>query len=136
LLDPDVPYVPTVVKPASDARIIQIDREPLHEGYVVWNFPIDLRIMGSVGAAIPVLRSEIEQLQSSSQRAQAEQRREEIAAARRAWWDEVERRARSKVSQRPMDGEWVAWTLRNVLPADAIVLEDAVTNRGWIQTHL
>jgi acetolactate synthase-1/2/3 large subunit len=35
-----------------------------------------------------------------------------------------------------MDGEWVAWCLKQVLPDQAIVVEDVITNRGWVQTHL
>ncbi|MBV9358540.1 MAG: hypothetical protein JO023_23765 [Chloroflexi bacterium] len=135
-LDPDIPYVPTVVRPAADARTIQIDREPLKEGYVVWNFPMDLRITGSVAAALPLLRQTVETLQTTVQRQRADQRRTAIAGARRRWMDEAVTRARSKGSVRPMDGEWVAWCLRQVLPDDAIVVDDAVTNRHWLQTHL
>jgi acetolactate synthase-1/2/3 large subunit len=135
-LDPDIPYVPTAVRPAPTARTIQIDREPMKERYVVWNFPMDLRITGRVAAALPLLRQTIEELQTSTQRQQASQRRAAIAAARRAWQDAAADRARGKSAVRPMDGEWVAWCLRQVLPDDAIVLDDAVTNRAWFQVHL
>jgi acetolactate synthase-1/2/3 large subunit len=136
LLDPDVPWVPRLVKPSPEARIIQIDREPLHERYVVWNYPIDLRITGRVASALPALRVAIEELQSHAQRERAAERRTAVAAERQAWLAAVEQRAASKASQRPMDGEWVSWCLKHVLPSDAIVLEDAVTNRLWVQTHL
>ncbi|MBV9545089.1 MAG: thiamine pyrophosphate-requiring protein [Chloroflexi bacterium] len=136
LLDPDVPWVPKQVKPAPDARVIQIDREPLHERYVIWNFPIDLRIAGSVAGALPVLRAQIEELQSDPQRQHAQARRETVAADRSAWLRNLEERARGKASQTPMDGEWVAWTLKNVLPAETILVEDTVTNRHAVQAHL
>lgn len=136
LLDPDVPWVPRVVTPAQDARVIQIDREPLHEGYVVWNFPIDLRITGAVAGTLPALRAQIEELQTREQRQQAVERGQAVAAERRAWYEAAVTRARGKATQRPMDAEWVAWCVRNVLPEGAIVLEDTVTNRHWVQMHL
>jgi len=135
-LDPNVPYVPNLVRPAPGAAIIQIDREPLHERYVTWNFPIDLRITASVATALPALRRAIEAAQTGEQRQAAAARRRDIAAERQAWLHDVQTRARSKAHLSPMDGEWVAWCLKQVLPDDAILLEDVVTNRPWVHSHL
>lgn len=135
-LDPNVPYVPNLVRPAAEAAIIQIDRDPLHERYVTWNFPVDLRITASSASALPALRLAVMDRQTASERTAARERRDQIAARRRAWLREAEARARAKAGAPTMDGEWVAWCLKNVLPDDAILLEDAITNRPWIRTHL
>ncbi len=74
-----------MVGPAADARTIQIDHQPLKERYVVWNFPMDLRITGSVAAALPLLRQTVETLQTAVQREQVDQGPSEVAAARRVW---------------------------------------------------
>ncbi len=135
-VDPDVPYVPNLVRPSPDAVLIQIDREPLHEGSVIWNFPISLRITGRAASALEALRDELAQTQTTAQRNAAAERRTTIQAERAAWTASVEQRARGKSTQRPMDGEWVAWCLKQVLPEEAVVVEDLVTNRAWVQTHL
>ena len=135
-VDPDVPYVPNLVRPAPDAVLIQIDREPLHEGSVIWNFPMSLRITGRAASALVALRDELEQQQNHAERQAAAERRANVEAERAAWLHTVERRARSKATQSPMDGEWVAWCLKQVLPDEAVVVEDLVTNRGWVQAHL
>lgn len=135
-LDPNVPYVPTQVKPNPDAALVQIDREPLHERYVTWNFPMDLRITARTAQALPALSEAIAEQQTAAQRQQADQRREEITAEHQALRQKAEARAQAKERQTPMDGEWVAWSLKQVLPAGAIVLEDVITNRPWVLTHL
>ncbi len=135
-VDPDVPYVPNLVRPSPEAVLMQIDREPLHEGSVIWNFPMSLRITGQAASALAALRNELEQQQTNAQRQSAAERQGNIEAERAAWLESVDRRARAKATQQPMDGEWVAWCLKQVLPDEAIVVEDLVTNRGWVQTHL
>ncbi|MBV8713499.1 MAG: thiamine pyrophosphate-requiring protein [Chloroflexi bacterium] len=135
-VDPDVPYVPNAVRPSADAVLIQIDREPLHEQSVVWNWPMALRITARAATALTSLALALEDAQTASQKQKALDRRHTIQAERKAWLQKVERRARAKAAQAPMDGEWVAWCLKQVLPDEAIVVEDVVTNRGWIQTHL
>jgi acetolactate synthase I/II/III large subunit len=135
-VDPDVPYVPNLVRPAPEAVLIQLDREPLHERSVIWNFPMTLRITGRASSSLRILSELLNDAQNTEQRRAATERRDAIEAERAAWLDRVEARARSKASQTPMDGEWVAWCLKQVLPEEAIVVEDVVTNRGWVQTHL
>jgi acetolactate synthase-1/2/3 large subunit len=135
-VDPDVPYVPNVVRPAADATLIQIDREPLHEQSVVWNWPMELRITARAATALESLADALAHAQTANRRQKAIQRCELIEGEHQAWLEHVQRRALSKASQRPMDGEWVAWCLKQVLPDEAIVVEDVVTNRGWVQTHL
>jgi acetolactate synthase-1/2/3 large subunit len=135
-LDPNVPYVPNLVRPHPEARLVQIDRDPLHEGYVTWNFPMDLRITARTALALPALREAISAQQTPAQRQEAQERREQIAAEQRAARDQAEQRARAKANASSMDGEWVAWSLKQVLPEGAIVLEDVITNRPWVHTHL
>jgi acetolactate synthase I/II/III large subunit len=135
-VDPDVPYVPNVVRPSPGAVLIQIDREPFHERSVVWNFPMTLRITARAATALSALQTALADVQSSAQKQAAQQRVDDIRKQREAWLQHVTARAQSKATQQPMDGEWVAWSLKQVLPDEAIVVEDVVTNREWVQTHL
>jgi acetolactate synthase-1/2/3 large subunit len=135
-VDPDVPYVPNMVRPSPEAVLIQLDRQPLHESSVMWNFPMTLRITARAATALGALHEALEDVQTIDQKIQAQDRARTIQAERQAWLEHVERRALGKATQRQMDGEWVAWCLKRVLPDEAIVVEDVVTNRGWVQTHL
>jgi acetolactate synthase-1/2/3 large subunit len=135
-LDPNVPYVPNLVRPHPEARLIQIDRDPLHERYVTWNFPMDLRITARTAQALPALREAISRQQTAAQREEAKHRREQITAERQANIERAQQRAKSKASAPSMDGEWLAWSLQQVLPEGAILLEDVITNRPWVHTHL
>jgi acetolactate synthase-1/2/3 large subunit len=96
-LDPNVPYVPNLVRPHSEAAVVQIDRDPLHEQYVTWNFPMDLRITARTAQALPSLRQAVAERQDGqgeqrpgprragqhrpAQRQQGHQRRRHQAAA-------------------------------------------------------
>jgi acetolactate synthase-1/2/3 large subunit len=135
-VDPDVPYVPNMVRPSPDAVLIQLDRQPLHESSVIWNFPMTLRITARAATALSALCEALDDAQTLDQKVQAQERTREIQTEREVWLEHVARRAMGKATQRPMDGEWVAWCLKQVLPDEAIVVEDVVTNRGWVQTHL
>lgn len=135
-VEPSVPYVPNVVRPAADATILLLDRDPVRESYVFWNFPADLRMTGTAATALPALCDAVAGAQTSGQAGLAAERREAVARKRQAWRAAAAARARSKAHQRPMDGEWVAWCLKRVLPEDAILVEDCITNRGWVHTHL
>ncbi|GAC1318859.1 MAG: thiamine pyrophosphate-binding protein [Chloroflexota bacterium] len=135
-LDPNVPYVPNLVRPAPDARIIQIDRDPLHQDWVTWNFPVDLRITGSTVTAVPLLRDCIAALQTDVQRGDTARRRAEIRVEKESWRAAMDSAAQSRAADNPIHPQWLAWCLKETLPADAIILEDVITNRVWARTYL
>ena len=131
-----VPYVPLEVQPASDAFLIHLERDPAHERHVTWEYPADLRIAADPTSGLRALRLAADDLVTASQRAARAERRAQIAERRKEWQRAVEARARALSSTRPIHPEWVAWCLKQVLPAEAILLEDVVTNRIWARTHL
>ncbi|MBC7293888.1 MAG: acetolactate synthase, partial [Thermoleophilia bacterium] len=106
------------------------------ERFVTWDFPADLRITADDTAALRALRLAVEDIQTSAQRKAALERRQQIVRERQQQRKEIEARARARSATKPIHPEWVAWCLKHVLPEDAIILEDAVTNRIWVRTHL
>lgn len=131
-----VPYVPLEVRPAADAALIHLERDPAHERHVIWEYPADLRIAADPAGGLRALRLAAEDLATAAQRAAIAERRTRIAEQRRRWSHMVEARARALSSARPIHPEWVAWCLKHVLPHEAVLLEDVVTNRIWARTHL
>jgi acetolactate synthase-1/2/3 large subunit len=131
-----VPYVPAEVAPAADAAIIHLERDPVHESHVVWDYPADLRITADCVSGLRALRLAVADRRTAAQTAKIAERRALIAGRRAKWSEMVESRARARSSAFPIHPEWVAWCLKQVLPADAILLEDAVTSRVWARTHL
>jgi acetolactate synthase-1/2/3 large subunit len=135
-IDTKVPYIPCQERPAATAAVIFLERDPVHENFVNWDYPADLRITADSVLGLRALRQAVDDLQSQNQRAAAQARGERVAAEQRAWRKGVEVRARSRASAFPIHPEWLMWSLKQVLPRDAIVLEDVVTNRSLARTHM
>jgi acetolactate synthase I/II/III large subunit len=131
-----VPYVPAEAGPAPGAAVVHLERDPVHQGQVAWEFPADLRITADPVSGLRALRLAAEDLSTQAQRAAVAERRIRIAEERRRWLEAVEARALSRSSTYPIHPEWVAWCLKQVIPDSAILIEDAVTGRIWARTHL
>ena len=131
-----VPYVPAQATPAADAKLIHLERDPMHETQVVWDFPADLRITADCVSGLRALRAAVADVRTAAQAEDIAERRAIIAGRRTEWRSMVESRARARSSTFPIHPEWAVWCLKQVLPENAILLEDVVTNRIWARTHL
>lgn len=135
-IDTDLLYMPGQTRLAPGATIIQIDRDPMKEDHVFWNYPIDFRLTARPALALAQLHAALNDRLTASQRERAAARRETLAAQLRRERQLAEDRARSKASSSILDGEWVTWNLGQLLPAQTIVLDESMSNRTWTRTHL
>jgi acetolactate synthase I/II/III large subunit len=102
------------------ARIIQVDADPAEIGKI---YPVQ---QGIVGDARVVLRALIDRLKASGVRQQGPPPRlERIAAAKRAWLDDLESRARA--SEGPINQWQLYQALRRVVTDDTIVVGEGGT---------
>jgi len=76
LLDVDVPWIPRQVQPAPNARIAQLDIDPLKETMALWGFPVDLPIQADSSKALIGLVEAVERHASAANRARWAERRE------------------------------------------------------------
>jgi acetolactate synthase-1/2/3 large subunit len=136
LLDVDVPWIPRAATPKQGARIAQIDIDPLKESIPLWGFPVDLPLHADTAKALPQLRLALGQLATPERRARWQARRHRISAdrpARDARVGAIRERART---QRPISAEWLAAAVADVVPDDAIVIEEVITNVETLRRHL
>lgn len=136
LLDVDVPWIPRLDAPRQDARIAQIDIDPLKESIPLWGFPVDLPVQADTAKALPQLRAVIERLATPERRARWQERRKRLAADRPGRDERSEERVRKARSARPIQVEWLAAALAEALPDDALVLEEAVTSSEAVRRRL
>jgi acetolactate synthase I/II/III large subunit len=134
LLDVEVPWVPSAAAPPDDARILQIDVDCAKVTMPLWSFPVDLALTADTRAALPLLEEELCALATPARRRAWEERRRaveaELAEARSAW-------RRRATSSEPADAPDAALAAVNrALPDDAIVIEEAVTNRLAVQRQV
>jgi acetolactate synthase-1/2/3 large subunit len=127
LLDVEVPWVPATGGPPADARVLQIDIDPAKVSMPLWSFPVELAVTADTRTALPQLEDALCALATPERRREWEARRPqveaELAGVRAGW----RRRAESSEPGDAPDAALAA--LDRALPDDAIVIEEAVTNR-------
>ncbi len=136
LVDTDVPYIPALVRPAPDAKIVQIDIDPLKQDIPLWGFPVDVPILADSAQALPELALAAKALLDDTHREHIARRR--AAAAQRHTFLEDHRRsiAEEKKGRQPIAVEWLCHCLDRVLPQDSIILNETVTNSGAVGSYI
>lgn len=120
LLDSEVPWVPAQLAPPADARVVQIDADPVKAGMPLWSYPVEIAL--TADTRVTLVRLATDEL------------REKWSARRRAAESDVAQRrreaARRAASDRPADApDAMLAALGAALPHDAVVVQEAVTNR-------
>jgi acetolactate synthase-1/2/3 large subunit len=136
LLDADVPYIPEMGKPKPGARIAQIDIDPVKQTVPLWGFPVDLPIQADTAKALPALRAAVERLATPERRASWQARRSALTAARAEREARLAESAEQASKRKPIPLEWLARAFGQMVPAEALVLEEAVTSSEVIRRHL
>jgi acetolactate synthase-1/2/3 large subunit len=100
-----------------------------------YGYQADLCLSGEIESSLEQLLGALKKKVSATDPSRR-QRAEEIAkknnAQRKAWRDE----AAALASQKPMDTRWVAHEISQVLPADAMVVEETITHRLALHRYL
>lgn len=127
LLDSEVPWVPAQAAPPEDARVVQIDVDPVKPTMPLWSYPIEVALTADTRVALPLLE------QALLCRATTELS-EKWTARRRVAEAEIARRRevahRKATSELPADAPDVMLAaLGRALPEEAILVEEPVTNR-------
>jgi acetolactate synthase-1/2/3 large subunit len=132
VLDSDVPWMPAVSRPASDANIWHIDVDPLKEQIPLWYIPAKHVFRADAANALRQLRQELEKSKSND-------RVSEARKAQRARTHEerrLELAAREKPQGQTITAEYLTACIRKHIQKDTIVLHEGVTNSKQIVDHL
>jgi len=127
LLDVEVPWVPALAAPPPEARILQIDVDCTKPSMPLWSFPVELALTADSRLALPQLEDALCGL-ATAERVQAwaarrHQVETELAEIRAGWLRQ------SGTSEPATAPDAMMRALDRALPADALLIEEAVTNR-------
>jgi acetolactate synthase-1/2/3 large subunit len=135
LLDIDVPWSPSTIKIRKEAKILQIDIDPIKSGFPLWGFPVDLSVQASSAIAIPeLLNILVHRLGESKLSTSRKARKEKIELARNKIDDSL--RARANRNEGPINVETLLSKINHVLSSETIVVSEGVTNDPLVASYI
>ncbi len=134
LLDSEVPWIPVQAAPPPDATVLQIDIDPVKATMPTWAYPVALPITASTAVALPLLAEELRLLATPARKARWRDRRDQVTG--RLAEVRAQRAALARSGEPGDAADAMLQALDRALPPDAIVLEEAVTNRGAVTRQI
>ena len=136
VLDADVPWIPTKVRPSKTAKIYHVDLDPRKEQMNLFDLEATATYHASCGLALAqILESVQPHLQSSDVRERINTRRLYIHERSQAGHNTLKRLAEPSQSGL-LSKELLFKSLRRLVPSNTIYVSDAVTNQGSLQEQL
>ena len=111
VLDQDVPYIPTQVKPKADAFVAQLDVDPVKERIPLWSFPVTMPIRADSSRALELVADYARDLLTAADRTRIEARRKELTVRHH---DRIASREAAALKVRgatPIAAEWLGYCL-------------------------
>src|SRR6266542_1779965 len=133
LLDAVAPWLPPSAAPGPTTKVAVLSDEPLRSHLPFWGYRSDLVVTGDVETSLAMLLERVRSTIAPGARAdRIETWRVRHDKARRARHEEgVAAGARKSIETR-----WVVHELNQVLPADALVVDETITHRLEINRRL
>ncbi|MCH7786604.1 MAG: thiamine pyrophosphate-requiring protein [Chloroflexi bacterium] len=135
-IDQDVPYIPAAGKPNPNARLINIDFDPVKQTIPLWVFPSDLLIHADSAKAVPSLVEAINSKISEADKARIDERFQLIKDRHEKQREEAEQLALSHAQRDKITPEWLSYCINQVVDDDTIVLDESVTNSGNVSGYI
>lgn len=136
MVDQDVPYIPNHGKPRPDARIIQIDIDPVKANIPMWVFPVDQLIHADSSKAVPALVNAINRSMTEADRARVAERYQTISDRHERLRDEAIELAKSHANRDVITPQWLSYCLGQVVDDDTLLMNECVTNAGVVARYV
>jgi len=127
------PWHPPSSAPGPGTKVVILDDEPLHAQIPFWGYRSDLMVTGEVEHSLALLLERVSRTIAPHSRAGNTERwrarHEKTREALRA-------EGRASGTRKTIETRWVAHELNEVLPADAVVVDETITHRLDILRYL
>ena len=117
------------------AKVAMLDENPLRIEIPYYGYQSDLCLTGEIESSLEHLLAALKKKVSkgdSARKRRAEELKAKNDARRKKWREE----AAALANQKPMDTRWVAHEISQVLPEDAMVVEETITHRLAMHRYL
>ena len=127
------PWYPPSDRPPN-ATIAVIDETPHRDSMVYQSLQADLYLEGNVGRTLRALAEAVRTL--APDRQAIEERRARLAASHERLWERKRALYREARAKKPVDPAWLCAALGEVMPDDAIYVDEVTTHTGTIHQHV
>jgi len=136
VIDHDVPWIPSMDNPEPSGKIAWIDADPTKDSIPLWNFPADLLIHAAPQKAVPALVAAVNERLTAQDKERIAGRVAEISKETSARREASASAAQQASSERPLSPAWITYCLSQVLPQDAIVMNESVRSAPAVLANL
>lgn len=137
LIDVDVPWIPSSHKIRSDAKVIQIDLDPVKSRYPLWGFPIDVSAFGSSATTLSKLVRIVEKKSRKLNKDQINDRAAKLKSRHDFLRSKLQEAAISREkSIGSVSVEFVLAFLNRIKQTDCIIMNEGVSYTKTIENYL
>jgi acetolactate synthase-1/2/3 large subunit len=135
LLGVVTPWHPASRKLNPGTKVAVLSDNPLRSELPYWGYPVNQILTGEIDSSMKHLLEAVKKKVSkgNSDAARRAETWRDRHTARRASWQED---ALKRKDQKPIDTLWVTHELAQIIPSDAIVVEETITHRLSIHRYL
>ncbi len=129
------PWHPPSAGPGRGVKIVVLDEDPLHAELPFWGYPIDLCLTGEVEGSLTLLVEQLKRRISSGDPIRVDQVKQwsKRSQERKQEW---RKEALAVKDLKPIDTRWAVYELSQVIPSDAMVVEETITHRLAVHRYL
>jgi thiamine pyrophosphate-dependent acetolactate synthase large subunit-like protein len=139
VLDADVPWIPTKVRPSESALIFHIDLDPRKEKMNLFDIGASATFWADTGTALGQINHYISQSpRLFSMKATYDQRWQSMVGAHESGKEAAVQRAQKSLEtpEEPSSIDFLCRTLKTVVPSNTIFVTDSVTNQVSLHEQL
>ncbi|MHB8566974.1 MAG: thiamine pyrophosphate-dependent enzyme [Nitrososphaerales archaeon] len=135
LIDAESPWHPTSKWPLRDAKVVLIDDDPVKSRMPYFDYRIDVIVSGSLEKTLHELVKVAKQDSPDIKKLVSDRLSTNEKAHNKTRAD-LDLKAQEYSNKKPMNSNWVAYVLGKVIPDDALIIEEAVSNRAYLNRYL
>jgi acetolactate synthase-1/2/3 large subunit len=130
-----VPWIPGAASPAANARIAWVAMDPVHSRLKTQEYRADLWIGATASRTARAIHDAATSMLDKSDMSRIADRRKRLEEKKRQMEAKVEELAIADGKAGTPTGRWAAYQLGKLLAPDAIVLNDGISNGGFVHTY-
>ncbi len=130
-----VPWIPGAGSPPADAKIAWVAIDPVHSRLKTQEFRADLWIAASASRTARAIHEAATALLDQTDLSRIAERRKRLEDRKRQMAAKAEELAIAAGKSAQPNGRWAAYQLGKILTPDAIVLNDGISNGGFVHTY-